>query len=103
MHPLTLREIAADVEGNLHEVPDPYVRVRALQFDSRLPERGGLFLCLRGARDGHDFAGQAVAGSAVAVLGPAVLPRHLAGRYRHRFTLKLEAALAAAAADGRAR
>ncbi|MBF9071858.1 UDP-N-acetylmuramoyl-tripeptide--D-alanyl-D-alanine ligase [Streptacidiphilus fuscans] len=68
MAPLTLAHIAALTGGTLHDVPDPTVVVGAFQFDSRHVRAGELFLCLRGARDGHDFAEQAVAAGAVAVL-----------------------------------
>ena len=81
MIPLTLGEVAAAVRGRLVEVPDPTTRVTGtVEFDSRRVVSGGLFVALVGERvDGHDFAGQALAAGAVAVLaarpvgGPAVL------------------------------
>ncbi|WP_306359388.1 UDP-N-acetylmuramoyl-tripeptide--D-alanyl-D-alanine ligase [Nocardia sp. CC227C] len=67
---MTLREIAEVVGGTLHDCPDPEVTVTgAVEFDSRRIGSGDLFLALPGARvDGHDYAHQAVAAGAVAVL-----------------------------------
>ncbi|WP_280354992.1 UDP-N-acetylmuramoyl-tripeptide--D-alanyl-D-alanine ligase [Nocardia otitidiscaviarum] len=67
---MTLREIADVVGGTLHDCPDPEVTVTgAVEFDSRRIGSGDLFLALPGARvDGHDYARQAVAAGAVAVL-----------------------------------
>jgi len=73
---MTLAELATIVGGTLAGA-DPAVRVTgAVEFDSRQVAPGGLFMAFTGARvDGHDFAGDALAGGAVAVLGT----RHLAG------------------------
>lgn len=73
MIPLSIAEIAEIVGGRLSDI-DPaeaaatYV-TGTVEFDSRALTRGGLFLALPGARsDGHDFATDAVAAGAVAVL-----------------------------------
>ncbi|MQC48145.1 MAG: hypothetical protein DWG77_03505, partial [Chloroflexi bacterium] len=43
--------------------------VRSIQFDSRDVAPGDLFVCIRGERaDGHQFAPQAVAAGAVALI-----------------------------------
>ncbi len=70
MIPLTLREIADVVGGELHDVPDETAQVTGtVEFDSRRIGPGGLFLALPGARvDGHDFAAGAVEQGALAVL-----------------------------------
>ncbi|MFD3705199.1 UDP-N-acetylmuramoyl-tripeptide--D-alanyl-D-alanine ligase [Nocardia sp. NPDC058658] len=67
---MTLREIADVVGGELHDVPDPQALVTgSVEFDSRRIGSGDLFLALPGANsDGHDYAAQAVAAGAVAVL-----------------------------------
>src|SRR3954452_5385811 len=47
----------------------PDVDVTRLTFDNRLVEPGALFFCVPGfTRDGHDFAGDAVARGAVALV-----------------------------------
>lgn len=79
MIPLTLAEIAAVVGGTVDG--DPTLVVDAPAFlDSRSPVPGGLFVAVPGERvDGHDYAAQAHAGGAAAVLAvrptgaPAVL------------------------------
>jgi UDP-N-acetylmuramoyl-tripeptide--D-alanyl-D-alanine ligase len=67
---MTLAEVAAVTGGTLLAA-DPAVRVTgAVEFDSRRVGAGGLFAAFSGERaDGHDFAGEAVAAGAVAVLG----------------------------------
>lgn len=67
---MTLAEVANAVGGQLDGDADPATVVSApTAFDSRLALPGGLFACLPGARvDGHDFAGEAIARGAVAVL-----------------------------------
>lgn len=67
---LTLAQIAELTGGQLHNVADPQARVTGgVEFDSRKLGPGGLFVALPGERvDGHDFAAQAVADGAVAVL-----------------------------------
>src|SRR5690606_10542708 len=57
-------------------VPDPEVRVTgAVEFDSRKVGDGGLFAAFVGEKvDGHDFAEQARAAGAVAVLGARPTP-----------------------------
>jgi len=79
--PLTLREIATAVHGSLVAVPDPdAVVVGPVVADSRVVGDGGLFVALVGDHaDGHDFAAEAFAAGAVAVLsarpvgGPAIV------------------------------
>src|SRR5919206_4495336 len=58
---MTLRELLGEGPGD--------VRVSGLAFDNRAVEPGTLFFCVRGfPRDGHDFAGDAVARGAVALV-----------------------------------
>ncbi len=66
---MTLAEVAAAVDGTLHD-GDPGDVVRApAASDSRAVRPGGLFVAVAGERvDGHDFAAAAVADGAVAVL-----------------------------------
>ena len=65
----TLGEVAAAVGGTLVG-GDPSDRVTAVTSDSRMVTPGSLFVALAGERvDGHDFAGVASEGGAVAVLG----------------------------------
>jgi UDP-N-acetylmuramoyl-tripeptide--D-alanyl-D-alanine ligase len=68
--PLTLREIAAIVGGELHDA-DPDLLVTGPAFlDSRSPLAGGLFAAFAGEHvDGHAYAPAAVEGGAAAVLG----------------------------------
>lgn len=70
MIPLSLAALAAITGGTLDLVPDQEELVRGpVVIDSREAAPGGLFAALAGERvDGHDFAAQAVAGGAVAVL-----------------------------------
>ena len=70
---LTLAQIADIVGGRLVDITaDEAAAIRVtgtVEFDSRAVTPGGLFLALPGARsDGHDFAAEAVAAGAVAVL-----------------------------------
>jgi len=69
MIPMTLAEIATIVSGTLHA--DPAVRVTGpVEYDSRKLRPGGLFVAFDGSTvDGHDFADEAMAAGAVAVLG----------------------------------
>ncbi len=69
MLPLTLAEIAGVTGGAV--VGDPTVVVDApATLDSRAVEQGGLFVAVVGEHvDGHDYAAQAVASGAAAVLG----------------------------------
>lgn len=66
---MSLAEIARLVDGTVDG--DPSLVVDAPAFlDSRDPVRGGLFVAVPGEHvDGHDFAAQAHAGGAAAVLG----------------------------------
>ncbi|OEV01645.1 UDP-N-acetylmuramoyl-tripeptide--D-alanyl-D-alanine ligase [Streptomyces oceani] len=70
MIPLSLAEIATAVSGQRRAIPDPEVRVTGpVVHDSRQVTAGSLFAAFAGARvDGHEFAEQAVADGAVAVL-----------------------------------
>src|SRR3954454_14220777 len=97
MIPLTLPEIAAVVDGTVHD-DDAVTDTEPAFVDSRASELGGLFVAFAGEHvDGHDYASAAVEGGAVAVLGsrptgvPTVvvddpqaalgrLARHLLGR-----------------------
>ncbi len=75
MIPLTLAEVAAAVEGELVDA-DPQAQVTgAVEFDSRRVAAGGLFVAFVGAAaDGHDYAAEAVAAGAVAVVGTRPVP-----------------------------
>ncbi|GAA3117046.1 UDP-N-acetylmuramoyl-tripeptide--D-alanyl-D-alanine ligase [Streptosporangium carneum] len=70
MIPLPLARIAEITSGALAGMADPRAVVRGpVVIDSRAVEPGSLFVAIKGARaDGHDFAAQAVAAGAVAVL-----------------------------------
>ncbi len=70
MIPLPLAEVAALVGGRLVDVPDPSALVSGpATADSRDVAPGGLFAAFAGERaDGHDFAAEAAARGAVAVL-----------------------------------
>jgi UDP-N-acetylmuramoyl-tripeptide--D-alanyl-D-alanine ligase len=67
---MTLREVAAAVDGTLVDVADPERPVTAeVTADSRLAAPGGVFAAFAGEHaDGHDFAADALAAGAVAVL-----------------------------------
>ncbi len=67
---LTLAEVAQAVGGSMYDIPDPSRPVTGpVVIDSRQVEPGALFAALPGERvDGHDYARQAVADGAVAVL-----------------------------------
>lgn len=67
---LSLAEIAEAVGGQLHDIPDPSVRVTGpVVRDSREVVPGSLFVAFAGARvDGHDYAADVVAAGAAAVL-----------------------------------
>ncbi|MDX3237369.1 UDP-N-acetylmuramoyl-tripeptide--D-alanyl-D-alanine ligase [Streptomyces sp. ME03-5709C] len=70
MIPLTLAEVAHAVGGSTHDISDLTVLVTgSVEIDSRKVTPGGLFVAFQGERvDGHDYAEQAVAAGAVAVL-----------------------------------
>ncbi|MGW2355175.1 UDP-N-acetylmuramoyl-tripeptide--D-alanyl-D-alanine ligase [Actinacidiphila glaucinigra] len=70
MIPLTLAEVAHAVGGSTHDIPDQTLPVTgSVEIDSRKVTPGGLFVAFQGERvDGHDYAKQAVASGAVAVL-----------------------------------
>ncbi|WP_061299157.1 UDP-N-acetylmuramoyl-tripeptide--D-alanyl-D-alanine ligase [Herbidospora cretacea] len=81
MIPLPLGRVAEITSGALTGQADPGAVVRGpVVIDSRAAEPGSLFVAIRGERaDGHDFAAQALASGAAAVLasrpvdGPAVV------------------------------
>ena len=81
MIPLSVAQIAEATGARLASVPDPEVLVTGpVVIDSRDATPGSLFAALPGARtDGHEFAAQALAAGAVAVLatrpvsGPALI------------------------------
>ncbi len=81
MIPLPLGRVAEITSGALTGQADPGAVVRGpVVIDSRAAEPGSLFVAIEGERaDGHDFAAQALASGAVAVLasrpvdGPAVV------------------------------
>ena len=61
---MTLRELFGDVASDV-----PVVEVTALAYDNRRVTPGTVFFCVRGfTRDGHDFAADAVARGAVALV-----------------------------------
>ncbi len=69
MIPLTLAEIAEATGGRLHRADGAEVVTGPVEFDTRQLQAGGLFIAMPGSNvDGHDFAAQAVAQGAVAVL-----------------------------------
>ncbi|WP_410575091.1 UDP-N-acetylmuramoyl-tripeptide--D-alanyl-D-alanine ligase [Amycolatopsis sp. cmx-4-61] len=66
---LSLAEIADVVGGRLHQAEPGAQVTGTVEFDTRKLTPGGLFVALPGEKvDGHDFAAQAVAAGAVAVL-----------------------------------
>lgn len=70
MIPMTLDEIAAVTGGRLVQVGPATVVTGPVEFDSRKPAAGGLFVAFDGERvDGHEYAATAVGAGAVAVLG----------------------------------
>ena len=83
MIPITLGEIAAMVSGRLADGAEPDRLVTGpVEVDSRVPAPDGLFVAVPGERvDGHDFATEAIAGGAVAVLAarPVGVPAIVAG------------------------
>ena len=70
MIPLPLGRIAEVTSGALTGTADPHAVVHGpVVIDSRQAEPGSLFVAIKGERvDGHDFAAQACAAGAVAVL-----------------------------------
>ncbi|MFC5289229.1 UDP-N-acetylmuramoyl-tripeptide--D-alanyl-D-alanine ligase [Actinokineospora guangxiensis] len=69
MIPLTLAEIAQATGGRLHRADGTEVVSGPVEFDTRQLRPGGLFIAMPGSKvDGHDFAAQALAQGAVAVL-----------------------------------
>jgi UDP-N-acetylmuramoyl-tripeptide--D-alanyl-D-alanine ligase len=71
---LTLEEIAAIVSGSLSGARGDVVVHGAVQFDSRKVGPGDLFLAIAGENaDGHDYAAQALAAGAVAVISTRAL------------------------------
>jgi len=71
---MRLAELIADLEP-VAVTGDPAVEVTAVDYDSRRAGPGSLFCCLPGAHhDGHDFAPEAVARGAAALLVARPLP-----------------------------
>ncbi len=68
----SLREACEAVGGRLEG--DGAVAPDALSMDTRTIRPGNCFVAIRGDRDGHDFAAQAVASGAAAVMGDHELP-----------------------------
>ena len=70
MIPLSLAQVTEVTGARLCDVPDPAALVTGpVVIDSREAAPGGLFAALPGTRtDGHQFAAQALAAGAVAVL-----------------------------------
>ena len=61
---MTLRELFGDIAPDAPPIP-----VVALAYDNRRVVPGGVFFCVRGfTRDGHDFAADAIARGAVALV-----------------------------------
>jgi UDP-N-acetylmuramoyl-tripeptide--D-alanyl-D-alanine ligase len=79
--PLSVAQVAQATGAQLTDVPDPAALVTGpVVIDSREAAPGSLFAALPGTRtDGHEFAGQALAAGATAILatrpvgGPALL------------------------------
>ena len=70
MIPTPLAQVAAVVDGQLVDVDDGSVEIVGVHSDTRAVRPGSLFVALEGTRvDGHDYAGEAVASGAAAVLG----------------------------------
>lgn len=71
---MRLHDLLGDVDV-LERVGDGRVEVRDITLDSRRVRAGSLYCCVPGSRaDGHDFAAEAVAGGAVALLVERLLP-----------------------------
>lgn len=69
MLPATLEDIAAAVQGRLHDVAAERLWAGNLQIDSREIRPGDSFLALPGTKqDGHDFAAEAIARGALLVI-----------------------------------
>jgi UDP-N-acetylmuramoyl-L-alanyl-D-glutamate--2,6-diaminopimelate ligase len=69
-----LRELLADVDV-LERVGEPRVEVTSVVHNNSRAGRGSCFCCIRGVRtDGHDYAPDAVARGAVALLVERILP-----------------------------
>ncbi|MEZ0071854.1 UDP-N-acetylmuramoyl-tripeptide--D-alanyl-D-alanine ligase [Planotetraspora sp. GP83] len=83
MIPLPLARLAEITSGALTGMADPRAVVRGpVVIDSRAAEPGSLFVAIKGERaDGHDFAGQACAAGATAVLAsrPVEAPAVIVG------------------------
>src|SRR3954454_1791697 len=90
---MDLERLAAAV-GAVDIVNDAPVQVTDLAYDARAVVPGALFFCVPGARaDGHDFAADAVAGGAVAL----VVERELAVAVPQIVVIDARAAMAPAA------
>jgi len=85
---MTLAEIAAAVDGTVHDGESAATVTAPARFDSRQVEPGGLFVALPGRRlDGHDFAGAARAAGAAGVLAsrPVGVPAVVVNDVRSAF------------------
>jgi UDP-N-acetylmuramoyl-tripeptide--D-alanyl-D-alanine ligase len=78
MNPITLQQAAKMAEGMLIG-GDPSRTIHHVHFDTRQLEAGGLFVAIRGARDGHEFVAQAAAQGAngAIISDPSLLPADL--------------------------
>jgi UDP-N-acetylmuramoyl-tripeptide--D-alanyl-D-alanine ligase len=73
--PLSLAEIAAVVDGRLHNATGAELVTGTVEFDSRGIGPGGLFVAMPGERvDGHEFASDAVRSGAAGVLAAREVP-----------------------------
>lgn len=70
---VTCGELATHIQGYL--VGESSIRLHGVTHDSRQVRQGDLFVCISGARyDGHDYAAEAVAKGAVALVVGRILP-----------------------------
>lgn len=67
MNPITMQQLAK-MAGGLLISGDPALQVSEFHFDSRELTPGGVFIAIKGERDGHDFLATAIAQGACAAL-----------------------------------
>ncbi|RNB82292.1 UDP-N-acetylmuramoyl-tripeptide--D-alanyl-D-alanine ligase [Brevibacillus fluminis] len=67
MNPITIQQVAK-MAGGLLLSGDPALAVNHFHFDSRELASGGVFIAIKGDRDGHDFLGAAIAQGACAAI-----------------------------------
>lgn len=77
MRPMSLEQIAEITDGRLSRSEGAAKLIRDVTFDSRAVKGDELFFALRGERDGHDFAANAIENGAAAV----VVSREIAGDF----------------------